>query len=342
MCKRLNIPLPENGYWQKIRYGKQVKIEKLPDNFKGQNEIILNEKGSDVENTDSPVIKQRRLIEEIEKNKNLTLRVPERLTNPNGLIINSKQYFEAVKHFDRSKGWDNYPTRLNVLNIDVSFEKLPRALRIMNTVIKLIKASNHEVKIKYNKTYAIIEGEEIEFRIREKKRATLAKDHWGSTQYEHTGELAFIIGDNWKNKEVKDDSVELLESKLSIILAKLELEGLRWKELHEEADRQRKLREERERIERELKERKENESRAFKKLFSQATRLHHANILRDYVQTVEAKVVKTGNISDEMQNWIVWAKQKIEWYDPLINREDPLLDDVYKANIFREFLKEWQ
>jgi hypothetical protein len=339
ICKRMNIPLPPNGYWQKIRYGKQVKIEKLPEKYSGQNEIILDEKGSGFENADSPIIKQRRLVEEIEKNKKLPLTVQERLTDPDRLVINSKQYFEAVKHI---KGWENYPKRVDVLNIDVTYENLPRALRIIDTVIKLLIARNHEVKIKYDKTYAVIEGEEIEFRIREKKRATIIKDKWGSTQYEHTGELAFIIGDPWRIKEVKDDSVELLETKLSIVLAKFELEGLRWKEIHEETDRQRKIQEERERIEREIKEKKENESRDFKKLFSQATRFHQANILREYVKTVEENSIKNGNISDELRNWIIWAKQKIEWYDPLINREDPLLDEGYKTNIFRDFLKEWQ
>lgn len=29
LCKKNNIPLPKNRYWQKLKYNKVVKIEKL-------------------------------------------------------------------------------------------------------------------------------------------------------------------------------------------------------------------------------------------------------------------------------------------------------------------------
>jgi hypothetical protein len=42
-----------------------------------------------------------------------------------------------------------------------------------------------------------------------------------------------------------------------------------------------------------------------------------------------------------MRTWIDWAREKVDWYDPLVNRNDDTLDDYDKTNIFREFLKEW-
>jgi hypothetical protein len=57
---------------------------------------------------------------------------------------------------------------------------------------------------------------------------------------------------------------------------------------------------------------------------------------------VEANAIRSGNISEELNNWILWAKQKVEWYDPLINREDSLLNEKYKISLFKDFLKEWQ
>lgn len=42
ICKRLNIPVPLMGYWQKVKYGKKVNIPKLPDLATGESEISIN------------------------------------------------------------------------------------------------------------------------------------------------------------------------------------------------------------------------------------------------------------------------------------------------------------
>ena len=46
-------------------------------------------------------------------------------------------------------------------------------------------------------------------------------------------------------------------------------------------------------------------------------------------------------MTDEMIIWIHWAKGKIDWYDPLVNRIDNTFDDYDKTNVFKAFLKEW-
>jgi len=74
----------------------------------------------------------------------------------------------------------------------------------------------------------------------------------------------------------------------------------------------------------------------------QAIHLRQANILRDYIQTVEANAIKKGNITEEFTKWQTWAEKKVSWYDPLINDPDPLLTDHHKTHLFKEFLKEWQ
>jgi len=83
----------------------------------------------------------------------------------------------------------------------------------------------------------------------------------------------------------------------------LELEGTRMKIERIESEIRRKKWEEQQRIEQELRERQDKEVKAFKKLFLKAIRLHQANILRDYIQTVEANTVKNGNnfILESMQ-----------------------------------------
>lgn len=342
ICLRMKIPLPLYGHWQKIRYGKPVTVLKLRDNYSGKDVIILNEKGSEYNCSVSPLTVQTRIKKEIESVPDLPLRVPERLTNPDILIINTKNYFEAVSRFDRNRdSYSNYPAKNNVLNIDVSKESMPRALRLLNAVIKLLRARNHDVQIKNDKTIALIEGEEIEFRLREKNRVSVKKTvEWGTNAYESTGEFVFVIGD-YIRKEIKD-GVDSLETKLSTILAKLESEGKGKKECRIANELRHKEQEVQLQIERGIKERKEKESRNFKDLFSKATRLHQANIIRVYIQTIEANAIKNGNMSDELKSRISWANEKVDWYDPLINKKDSLLNDNDKKNFFKEFLKEWQ
>jgi hypothetical protein len=182
----------------------------------------------------------------------------------------------------------------------------------------------------------------VKFRLREKKRMSEVKDHLGFHQYDLTGEFVFVIDIGpYRRKEVKD-GYEPLEKKVSTIIALLELEGKRMKEERIASEIRRKQWEEQERIERELRERQEKEAKAFKKLVLIAVRLHQADIIRNYIQTVEANAIRNGNITEEFTKWLAWAEQKVSWYDPLVNGPDPLLNDHHKTHLFKEFLKEWQ
>ena len=63
MCYRMNIPLPPQGHWQKVQYGKKVEVIRLPSNYNGVNEVCLLPKAMDGNQTSqSP---QTILIKEI-------------------------------------------------------------------------------------------------------------------------------------------------------------------------------------------------------------------------------------------------------------------------------------
>lgn len=40
ICKRLNIPLPPQGYWQKSSYFKERNKRKLPLKFEGKDAVL--------------------------------------------------------------------------------------------------------------------------------------------------------------------------------------------------------------------------------------------------------------------------------------------------------------
>ena len=133
----------------------------------------------------------------------------------------------------------------------------------------------------------------------------------------------------------------MLETKLESIISKLEAVGIRKKEQHRINEEWRIQREEEQRIENEIRQKKEKEISDFKLIFQRAFRLHHSNIIRGYISSVENKVNESGNVDDETRTWLNWAKEKVDWYDPLINRKDDTFDDNDKTNVFKSFLKEW-
>ena len=342
ICKRMNIPIPAMGHWQKIQYGKRVIITKLPTKYEGRDEITLDEKREGDTDVDSPIVQQRRLIQTIENTKDLPLIVPDRMSSrPDILIRSTMDYYDAVRRYYRSNH-GSHPDRINVLNIQVQEESRPRAVRLLDTIIKVLRSRKHDVIADHFTTYAKIGDEHVKFRLREKQRVSDVKTSYGGRQYESTGEFVFVIDIGpYTRKEVKDGH-EPIETKISTIIAMLELEGKRMKEQRIRYEIQRKLREEQEKIERELKERQDKEAKAFKKLFLQSIRLHQANILRNYIHTVEENAAKNGTITEELKTWMNWAEKKVSWYDPLINDPEPLLNDHHKTHLFKEFLKEWQ
>ena len=342
ICKRMNIPLPEMGHWQKIQYGKKVIITKLPVKYEGKDEITLGEKGEGDINVDSPIVQQRRLIQDIENTKDLPLEVPDRMSSrPDKLIRSTLDYYDAVRKYYKSQHGSS-PDRYNVLSIQVQEESMPRALRLLDTIIKVLRSRRHDVIADHFTTFAKIGDEHVKFRLREKQRVSDVKTSYGGRQYESTGEFVFVIDiGSYTRKEIKDGH-EPIETKISTIIAMLELEGKSMMEQRIRYEIQRKLREEQEKIERELKERQDKEAKAFKKLFLQAIRLHQTNIIRNYIQTVEADAMTKGNTTEEFTQWLAWAEQKVSWYDPMVNGPDPLLNDHHKTHLFKDFLKEWQ
>ncbi len=338
ICKEMCIPVPENGYWSKLKFGKEISKPTLSVNYAGKNEIEFFERTLP-ENTLDSSKTGHETKDDIEEKGVSIFKVPEKLTHPDILIINTRNYLEAVRKYDwRSSA--SYPTRRDVLNVNASHENLPRALRIMDTIIKLLRAKDFDVITKNDKTFALIGKEEIEIRLKERNKVAEGKDTYGSRQLVPTGRLGFFIGD-YQVKEINDGQ-DLLETKLAIILSKLEAEGKRAKEERIAAEERHRKWEEERRIEREYKERLEKEVKSFKLLFLQASRLHQTNILRNYVQVVEGNALKEDKLTDELKDWLDWAKKKIDWYDPFVNREDQLLNDDHKTTIFKDFIKEWQ
>jgi hypothetical protein len=332
------IPIPENGYWSKLKFGKQVEIKPLPEDYTGKNEMELFEKEigdkivSETGNNSNSVH---------DEGTNNPYIVPVKLTKPDILIVNTKEYFDAGERFYWRSGF-RYPDRTDVLDIDTTQKTFPRALRIMDTLIKILRDRGHDIEIKYGKTNAMIYDQEIEIKLREKYRVVdEPRGKYDSRNLEPTGILSFIIEPGHYHQKTINEGQELLEAKMETIVRKLEALGELKREEHIKNEEWHRQYQEKLRIEKEIREHKEKEISDFKIMFQRAFRLHHSNILRGYISSAENKAKESGNLSEEIRTWLNWAKEKVDWYDPLINRIDDALDDYDKTDVFKAFLKEW-
>lgn len=158
ICKKLNIPLPELGHWQKIQYGKKVKIIPLAKDFEGEETVTLNERTEETGNEKNVFSEYHKLLKNITADTSLSFNVPDRLSNPDKLIIEAKNDFDSRKLEKYAIYRGIMSTSSGIVSISVAPKNINRALRIMDKIIKLLKLRGHNVIVKENTTCVIVKG----------------------------------------------------------------------------------------------------------------------------------------------------------------------------------------
>lgn len=329
ICKKRNIPLPNAGYWQKIRHGKLIKKQKLPINSHGDNTIVFYLGYEKTESTRKLLNSNKDLFTEIQ-NSRLPTKVPERLSNPDPLIIHAQETLKNKKEDDFSPFKGVIQTNSGQLKIRVSKSNVGRALRFMDTFLKLIQARHHAISYKYNKVVVQINDVDIEFGLVEKMKIVKSQDKYSSQELQPMGILAFTAN-VFSQKEWKDGT-EMIESLLPEILTYLELKSRQVQERRLKYQLQEQLREDEERKKRELIEQKQNELKLFKELLCKAISWQQSKFLREFITALQ----EDSRNNPERQNWIEWAKKKVDWFDPLVKGPDDLLDNTDRKKLYDE------
>lgn len=159
------------------------------------------------------------------------------------------------------------------------------------------------------------------------------------TELRSTGILSFNI-EEFYTREWKDGKLKL-EDQLSGILAKLELEGKRKQEetierekIWAENDRKRKIIED-------IQKAKEKQLEDFKTLIKNSRKHREVVMIREYIAAVEEKAKVSGELTDELKDWIQWAQKKTDWYDPFLDHPDPDLEGVDKETLTFKKSNQW-
>lgn len=319
LCKQFEIPMPDGSYWSKLKFNKKFIKEKLNPVFGGIDKIVLTvRKEGNTVNVDQTPLTIR--TKEIENDPDAPLIVPDKLTKPDILTIQTQEYWKAAKNnrFYRDDKKITYPIRFDINDRE-------RALRFMDTFTKLIRHRGHTITKEYNEKGVLIDDIFIEIDLREASRRVPAKPPYIGTVLEPIGEFIFKVGRYSGDREWRDGKIKL-EGMLAKIVAKIELLAQTEKEWKERARISRLKREEEEKLRAEIKKRKDEEVDKFNRLVKLSEQYDKTRIIRQYIEAVKQKAINTNNLTPEKQEWINWATDKADWLDPLINRPDEILD----------------
>lgn len=304
-CKSMNIPTPPLGYWAKLKYGKQVTpLPFQQEETNATQSTTLQEAKEpkvEMEKSVNPY-KQREL--EICSGDISCFKVPEVLYAKNPLIIDTKEKFRQRSENQYLKK-NPYKSKIReTLDLYVSENMLDRALSIFDTIIKGLIFRGHSIKCKDNQTYAIVDGEEIQIRLTERKKQNPnSSNRCDNNNNIFSGELQFYIYHSSSFHSptlVHDTAYTKIEDKIISIVAYLEIEADNRKTERIEAEEREKRRKEEERKREEFEEEKRKELEDFKDLLYSAERFRKTNILREYINAFENHAIEDGKTDDEL------------------------------------------
>ena len=331
ICQILKVPKPAPGYWAKVKYGKNPRRPPLPSRGPGERTEFehIVEEGHKRPVMNDPDIQG--LLEKVP-----TIRVPERLNDPDPLIRNAKTWI-GRKPYGYSA--PHTPTHIG---LNVHPTTVARALRLMDALIKGLNKLGYKVRGEDNSNrdqYFEILGQRIRFKLREhakqidhvltKKEMADKKagGYFYAPKYDYlpTGLLELdldpvIWGGRGYKKKWSDSAKKPLESQLqdivrgSISLAgELRKEAERHKEAEQVAADQRKKR-----LEEEM--RLAEEEARKRELDIHVQNWAKSKQLRSFIQEFEERLMGgpyTEQAKQDWRSWITWANEYANQLDPI-------------------------
>ncbi|MBI5818270.1 MAG: hypothetical protein HZA88_04720 [Verrucomicrobia bacterium] len=332
ICRKLNVPRPGRGHWRRIQVGMKVSQPPLPEAGKSKrNEAFIRPISTRL----SPTLltPEMRLLIETESRPENRIQVPGSLRNPHHLICQSKAVFESDKLRSSDVMWS--PPNQPRLNLWTSSASLPRALRIMDTLLKALEQRGLAIELNARQgqeTRVIVGKEKVCIELRELADSIEqpAEEHWF---HRRRSRLCFRIVEyqpeggrkTWRDGKrycLEDCLNEIVIGIMASAEAKRQ-QRLRW----EEEERQRREEERRRQEEERL---RQEEAACRKGLEDQAASWARSTQIRAFLKAGEQVVTeRAGHLTPGSREakWFEWAYRHADRLDPFKNDYfQPLLD----------------
>jgi hypothetical protein len=339
VCRKLDIPLPDLGHWTKIACGHAIPRPPLP-----AMETIpalvrqVREPQAAVLPEDVPHLEA---IERIaaEPSPSVTKAI---LAHP--LVEKTR----SVLNQSASRPGEKLSAsrELEWLDLRVTKNYLPRALRIMAVLIHMLEKEGFRVVVEKKATEStrvVIHGENIRFGLIERFRqvkpapkANVSPYSYNPVRLETTGNLSIEVWNYYSGgpqKVWRDRENSKLEAQIPKCVAGMMRIAL--KERADDRARQERERAHQKRVDEvaaELEKIRAEEKR-IKLLRRDAVAWHRAERIRKYVAAVRESAAKDAE-------WLTWAELQADRLDPLKEKPNSIVDD--KEEVVKRLRKvEW-
>jgi len=239
ICKKLRIPVPGRGYWAKVKAGRPTRKVPLPALAAGTaippGPTILSEEEVALRARVEDVIPENRLSQ-------LVISVPSELVNPHPLVRTAAARLRQRDGWDHPAGVRSAPKE--VLDLQVTRNSLDRALRLMDTLLKVLESCGFTARVdaEHGKTLLVGSGTTLAISIIEQvtrtghiptpKEVRARERYYDSyrmgAQIEYpsipefdwhpTGRLTIAAG-SWPSRKWNDTERRLMDSRLPGIVA---------------------------------------------------------------------------------------------------------------------------
>jgi len=336
VCKKLHVPTPPRGYWAKRQHGQDPPKEPLPDlppdapsthvfHSRGIGKSNDSRQGdaSDTEKEDLSIPPID--IPEVE--------VPTELSDPHPLVKRTRDTLEDARVDNYGRVGLNSRGSLGV-SVNVSPDALPRALRILDSLVKTAESIGWEAcasNKRENASCLKVEGEGIPFRItektnREETEIPESERSFRDRKYTYipTGRLyftfPFVHPTPEGRKKWTESEERSLEEMIPSVLERAHEAAYQLKRKRKERRREQQIRKEKQRKREAKKKRRQKKKRRRKALEEEAIQWQKSRTLRRYVEEV-ARRAETQFLTDdkrrEIENWLGWAREHADRLDPL-------------------------
>jgi hypothetical protein len=226
-CKQLTIPLPEQGHWARIQHGNPVEQTPLPPL---PSEVTVSEIATGTEDTrvdqssrQTPLVPEPPIL--FPGEKELSFAVPDRLINPDKLIIAAEYTLRSLAKPNSEFG--TLHTGLGQLNIRVAPGNINRALRIMDTLVKSWRRRGYRIEFDGRDTLVCRRKVEQRVRLWEITTKRPKETLHGYQLYDPTGKLAFkmeyYLGREWRDgKQFLEDQILDMLNHMEVAARQLE------------------------------------------------------------------------------------------------------------------------
>lgn len=242
-CDRHHIPTPERGYWAKLKYGKRVNKQALPQSAE-PNLALVRIAGSSEQHL-SPSVREATEKARDRLNKHaaanpMVAATPESMPSFVELPSLAVTRRAISKARPDDQGFAIVRSR-GVVPLKIAAASIERGIRILSQLFALAETQGHLPKVTENGLVLVVENESVAFGLEEQPEKTLhqptpaelkrrdERTRWGNTndawpRYDQSpsGRLAIVIHANpysGLRRIYSDGKTQALESMLPDILA---------------------------------------------------------------------------------------------------------------------------